>query len=209
MSLQTSLNNLWEIKSKPEKGWLKFIINRLLSFAMVASFGFILLVSLLIDTAIVLIQNSLSHLFNGITPYVISVFNVVFSFTVITLIFGLLFKVLPDAKIRWKDIWIGAIITTALFTLGKLLIGVYLGNSDLTSVYGAAGSFALILIWVYFSTIILLFGAEFTSKYALIYGRGIIPYKNAVKIKVVEIKKNQKPETTEKVFTEKTTTESN
>jgi membrane protein len=187
IALQTSLNNMWEIKAKPERGWLKFIINRLLSFAMVVSFGFVLLVSLLIDTILVLVQNSLESFFVGLTPYIFSVFNIVFSFGIITLIFGLLFKVMPDAKIHWRDIWVGALITTGLFTLGKFLIGVYLGNSDVTSAYGAAGSFVLILVWVYYSTIIFLFGAELTANYASQYGRGIVPYKNAVRIKVVEM----------------------
>lgn len=195
MSLQTSLNNMWEIKSKPERGWLKYIINRLLSFAMVVSFGFVLLVSLLIDTMLVLVQNSLSNLFDGLTPYILSGFNILLSFVIVSLIFGMLFKVLPDAKIYWRDVWVGAGITTILFVVGKLLIGVYMGNSDVTSAYGAAGSFALILIWVYYSTIIFLLGAEITATYAAMYGRGIIPYKNAVKTKVIEIEKeNQKVE---------------
>lgn len=199
MSLQTSLNNMWKIKSKPERGWLKYITNRLLSFAMVVSFGFVLLVSLLIDTVLVLVQTSLSSLFDGLTPYLLSGFNILLSFVIVSLIFGLLFKVLPDAKIYWRDVWVGAVITTTLFVAGKFLIGVYMGNSNLTSAYGAAGSFALILIWVYYSTIIFLLGAEITATYASLYGKGIIPYKNAVKTKVVEIQKdNQKIEEDEK-----------
>lgn len=189
MSLQTSLNNMWEIKSKPERGWLKYLINRLLSFAMVVSFGFVLLVSLLVDTVLVLVQNSLSSLFDGLTPYILSGFNILLSFVIVSLIFGMLFKVLPDAKIYWRDVWVGAAITTILFIVGKFLIGLYMGNSDVTSAYGAAGSFALILIWVYYSTIIFLLGAEITATYASLYGRGIIPYKNAVKTKVIEIEK--------------------
>ena len=106
---------------------------------------------------------------------------------IITLIFALLFKILPDAKIRWRDVWVGAFITTVLFTVGKYLIGFYLGNSNINSAYGAAGAFVIILIWVYYSTLIFLFGAEFTSVYASKHGKGIVPYKNAVKFKIVEV----------------------
>jgi membrane protein len=105
--------------------------------------------------------------------------------------------VLPDAKIKWSDVWVGAFLTTILFTLGKFLIGVYMGNSDQTSAYGAAGSFVLILIWVYFSTIIFLFGAELTAQYASNFGKGVVPYKNAVKVKVVEVELDGEKKTSE------------
>ena len=195
VSLQTSINKMWGIKPKPEKGWLKYIINRLLSFAVVVSFGFVLLVSLLIDTILVLIQNHVNQIFDGITAYLITAANLLVSMAIIALIFSLLFKILPDARVHWRDVWVGAIITTLLFTLGKYLIGFYLGNSGINSAYGAAGSFVIILIWVYYSTLIFLFGAEFTSVYATHRGKGIIPYKNAVKFKIVEVpdqKSNEK-----------------
>jgi membrane protein len=187
VSLQTSLNKMWGIKPKPEKGWLKYIINRLLSFAMVVSFGFVLLVSLLVDTILVIIQNKVSLGFDGLTAYLLTGVNLVVSFAIVTLIFSLLFKILPDAKTQWRDVWVGAFITTILFVFGKYLIGFYLGNSSINSAYGAAGSFVIILIWVYYSTLIFLFGAEFTSVYAARLGKGIVPYKNAVKFKVVEV----------------------
>ena len=187
VSLQTSLNKMWGIKPKPDKGWLKYIINRLLSFAMVVSFGFVLLVSLLLDTILVLVQNKVNLIFDGLTAYLVAAANLVVSMAIITLIFALLFKILPDAKIRWRDVWVGAFITTVLFTVGKYLIGFYLGNSNINSAYGAAGAFVIILIWVYYSTLIFLFGAEFTSVYASKHGKGIVPYKNAVKFKIVEV----------------------
>lgn len=190
VSLQTSLNNMWGIKPKPEKGWVKYIINRLLSFAVVISFGFVLLVSLIIDTILVLVQNKVNIVVDGLTPYLVTGVNLVVSLGIITLIFALLFKILPDARIQWRDVRVGAFITTILFTLGKYLIGVYLGNSSINSAYGAAGSFVVILIWVYYSTLIFLFGAEFTSVYAAQKGTGIIPKKNAVKFKKVEIAEN-------------------
>ncbi len=186
MALQSSLNNMWGIKAKPEKSWLKYIFNRLLSFAMVISFGFVLLVSLLLDTIMVIFQNIAAQYFNGITTYILSGANIMISFLIIICIFALMFKVLPDAKIVWKDAWVGATITAILFTLGKYLIGFYLGNSSINSAYGAAGSLVVILIWVYYSTVIFLLGAEVTSVYATESGRPIEPHAHAVRFKVVE-----------------------
>lgn len=196
ISLQASLNKIWGIKPKPKRGIVKFALNRLLSLAMVASVGFVLLVSLVVDTALVVFQGFLSRILEGITLYVVNVVNILISLTFITVIFGLMFKVLPDAKIRWKDVWVGAIITTALFTAGKFLIGFYLGNSSFNSAYGAAGSLVIILVWVYYSTTIFLFGAELTSVYAEEAGSKIRPYDTAVKVQVVELEKNDLNETT-------------
>src|SRR6187549_3310837 len=181
MALQSSLNSMWGIRSKPQKSWLKYIFNRLLSFAMVISFGFVLLVSLLIDTLLVIFQNIVARFFDGITTYIIATVNLGFSFLIVIGIFALMFKVLPDAKIRWRDVWVGATITTVLFTVGKYLIGFYLGNSTINSAYGAAGSLVVILIWVYYSTVIFLLGAEVTSVYATESGRPIEPYSHAVR----------------------------
>ncbi len=192
MSLQSSLNSMWGIRSKPQRSWLKFIINRLLSFAMVISFGFVLLVSLLLDTILVIFQNIVTRFFDGITTYIIQGVNLTISFVIITCIFALMFKVLPDARIRWRDVWVGASLTALLFTVGKYLIGFYVGNSPINSAYGAAGSLVVILIWVYYSTVIFLFGAELTSIYAHESGRPIEPYAHAVRFKIVEIP-NEKP----------------
>jgi membrane protein len=189
MSLQNSLNKIWGIKPKPERGWLKYIVNRLLSLAMVISFAFVLLVSLVVDTVLVVFQKILARVVEGLTLYLVTALNLVISLGIITLIFGLLFKVLPDATIRWRHVWVGALITTLFFTLGKYLIGFYLGNSSFNSAYGAAGSLVIILLWVYYSTVIFLFGAEFTSVYAKFKGAAIRPYSNAVKVQTIEVEK--------------------
>ncbi len=189
MSLQSSLNKIWGIKPKPERGWLKYIINRLISLAMVISFGFVLLVSLVIDTILVVFQGMLMRVMEGITLYLVTAVNIVISLTFITLIFGLLFKVLPDAKIKWSHVWVGAVVTTLLFTIGKYLIGFYLGSSTFNTAYGAAGSLVIILLWVYYSTVIFLFGAELTCVYARVVGAAVQPYNNAVKVQVVEVEK--------------------
>lgn len=189
ISLQSSLNNIWGIKAKPQRAWLKYIVNRLISLAMVISFGFLLLVSLVIDALIVVFQNILTRIMDWATVYMVTGVNLFISLGFITVIFGLLFKVLPDAKIKWRHVWVGAIITTVLFTLGKYLIGFYLGNSSFNSAYGAAGSLVIILLWVYYSTAIFLFGAEFTSVYAKFSGAPVQPYSNAVKVVEVEVEK--------------------
>ncbi|HMJ71589.1 MAG TPA: YihY/virulence factor BrkB family protein [Cyclobacteriaceae bacterium] len=189
MSLQSSLNKIWGIKPKPERGWLKYLINRLVSLAMVISFGFVLLVSLVIDTILVVFQGMLTRIMEGITLYLVTGLNIVISLTFITLIFALLFKVLPDAKIKWRHVWVGALMTTLLFTAGKYLIGFYLGNSSLNSAYGAAGSLVIILLWVYYSTVIFLFGAELTCVYARISGAAVQPIQTAVKVRSVEVEK--------------------
>ncbi|MEI9917771.1 MAG: YihY/virulence factor BrkB family protein [Bacteroidota bacterium] len=189
MSLQNSLNKIWGIKAKPQRGWLKYIINRLLSLAMVISFAFVLLVSLVVDTVLVVFQDMLTRVMEGVTLYLVTGLNLLISLGIVTVIFGLLFKVLPDAKIKWGHVWVGALITTLLFTLGKYLIGFYLGNSTFNSAYGAAGSLVIILLWVYYSTVIFLFGAEFTSAYAKFKGAAIQPYSNAVKVQTVEVEK--------------------
>jgi membrane protein len=189
MSLQSSLNKIWGIKPKPQRGWLKYIINRLVSLAMVISFGFVLLVSLVIDTVLVVFQGMLARIMEGVTLYLVTALNLIISLGFVTVIFGLLFKVLPDARIRWRHVWVGSLVTTLLFTAGKYLIGFYLGNSSFNSAYGAAGSLVIILLWVYYSTVIFLFGAELTYVYAKAQGAAIQPYSNAVKVQLVEVEK--------------------
>lgn len=196
ISLQMSLNKIWGIKSKPKRGFVKFILNRLLSLAMVGSVGFLLLVSLVIDAALVVFQDMLSRVLQGMTLDILNALNIFISLAFITVIFGLLFKVLPDAKIKWRDVWVGAVITTALFTIGKYVIGFYLGNSSFNSAYGAAGSVVIILVWVYYSTTIFLFGAELTSVYAEEFGSKIRPYDTAVKVQMVELEKDDQNKTT-------------
>lgn len=189
LSLQLSINQIWRIKPKPRKGFIKFIVNRLLSLAMVISMGFVLMVSLVVDTVIVMFQEKLADNFGGITLTIVTGLNITVSLLFIAVLFGLMFKMLPDAKIKWRDVWVGSLVTTALFTGGKFLIGLYLGNSSLTSAYGAAGSLVIILVWVYYSALIFLFGAELTYVYTKEVGSGIEPYTNAVRIETIEIEK--------------------
>lgn len=191
LSLQISINQIWKIKPKPKRGLIKFLVNRLLSLAMVISIGFVLMVSLVMDTLIVMFQERLSDNLGGVTLVIVTVLNVGMSFLFVALLFGLMFKMLPDAKIKWRDVWVGSLVTTALFTSGKFLIGLYLGNSSLNSAYGAAGSLVIILVWVYYSALIFLFGAELTYIYTKEIGSGIEPYSNAVRVETIEIEKKQ------------------
>jgi membrane protein len=195
-SLQSSLNKIWGIKPKPGKGIVKFVVNRLLSLAMVAVMGFLLLVSLVVDASLAIFQGFLSRIMEGFALHILNATNIVISFTIITVIFALVFKVLPDANVKWRDVWLGAIVTTVLFTIGKFFIGFYLGNSTFGSAYGAAGSLVIILVWIYYSTIIVLFGAELTSVYTEEIGERIKPTDTAVKVQQIEIEKNEKNETT-------------
>jgi len=188
-SLQNGINSIWGIKPKPKRGYIKFVVDRILSFAMVISIGFLLLVSLLVDALLSIFDNVISDLLSGSAVYVITFSNLIFSAGVVTLIFAMIFKVLPDAKIKWKDVWRGAIVTTILFIGGKFLIGLYLSTSTLANAYGAAGSLVLLLIWVYYSAVILLFGAEFTYVYSRLKGRSIKASKKAVRLKKIEIEK--------------------
>lgn len=187
VSLQNGLNKIWGIRPKPERGVVKFIFNRLLSLAMVISIGFLLLVSLLVDTLVVVFRNIVSEILSGMTYYFVAAFNIAFSLLVITLVFAMIYKVLPDARIRWRTVWVGAFVTTLLFSLGKYLIGFYLGNSSVGSAYGAAGSLVLLLIWVYYSSVLVLFGAEFTYVYSKARGYQIRPNKDAVIVKIQEV----------------------
>ncbi len=172
--LQEALNTVWNVKAKPNAGIWEFIRKRLLSFGMVLAIGFLLLVSLVLSAILSGISNLEINLLPGLTP-LWQIVNFVVSFGAIALLFALIYKYLPDAKIHWKDVWIGAIITALLFTIGKFLIGLYLGRGSLGSAYGAAGSLIVFLAWVFYSAQILLFGAEFTQVYARKYGKKILP----------------------------------
>jgi len=191
ISLQDSLNTIWSIKVKPKKGIIKFIINRLLSLAMIAVIGFLLLVSLLADTVISFIQTHIKDILDGATFYIIQIMNITISLGFITLVFAIIFKVLPDAKLKWKDVWVGAFVTTVLFVAGKFALGFYLGKANLTDSYGAAGSFVAILVWVYYSVLILLFGAQVTFVYSKEMGRVILPTEEAVAITTTEIERER------------------
>ncbi len=178
--IQDSINYIWSVKAKPQRGWLRFIINRLLSFSIIISMGFILLVTLMINALMELLSERLMRLFSEGTVYLFYTVNLVLIFVVVTILFAAIFKILPDARIRWKDAFIGASFTAVLFLGGKFLIGYYLGKSNIGIVYGTAASIIFILLWVYYSSVILYFGAELTRMYAIMIGGGIQPDKTAV-----------------------------
>jgi membrane protein len=178
--IQDSINYIWSLKAKPKRGIVKLIRNRLLSFSLIISLGFLFLVSLLLNTLMDLLSDRLMELFPNTMYYVFYLVNLVIVLAVITLLFAVIFKVLPDGTIKWKDSFIGAFFTAILFSIGKTLIGLYLGNSSLGATYGAAASVIIILTWVYYTSIILYFGAEFTKVNALEYGKGIVPNNTAV-----------------------------
>jgi membrane protein len=178
VQLQDALNSVWGVRRRAGRGLRNFIKARLLSFALLAGIGFLLLVSPILDAGL----SGLGKFMFGSPPAQEIVWqgvNFVVSFGVITLLFAMLFKVLPDAKIAWRDVWIGAVITALLFNLGKFLFGLYLGRSSVTSAYGAAGSLVVVLLWVYYSAQILLFGAQFTQIYSNRYGSHIEPVPGA------------------------------
>lgn len=187
--IQDSINLIWKLKAKPRKGWawLKLIINRLLSFSMIITLGFILLVSLLLNGAMDLLLNNLMEKFPQITVILVYILNLVLTFIISTFIFGAIFKVLPDARVKWKHVWVGAVVTAVLFMIGKFLISYYLGHSRMTSAYGAAGSIIIILLWVYYSAMILYFGAAFTHVYAAHTGSRIYPNNYAVWVQQIEV----------------------
>ena len=189
--IQSSINFIWGLKAKPDKGFVKFIKNRLMSFSMIASVGFLLLVSLMVNTVMDVINARLLVYFPDSTIYLFYVVNIVILFATTTMLFSIIFKTLPDGNIAWKDALIGSSFTSLFFMIGKFAIGFYLGSLTVATVYGAAGSVIIILIWVYYSAIILYFGAEFTKVYANARGSKIIPndYAVAIKVEVTELPK--------------------
>lgn len=178
--MQDSINYIWSVKAKPKKGWLKYLTNRLLSFSLILGFSFILLVSLLVNAILNLLSEKLTRLLPSYTLQFFHVINSIIIIIVISGLFAVIFKVLPDAVISWKDALIGAVFTALLFLLGKFLINYYIGTSNLGVTYGTAASIIIILTWVYYSSIILYFGAEFTKMYAIQTGSGIHPKDTAV-----------------------------
>jgi membrane protein len=187
--IQDSINRLWKLKAKPRKGrgLFRFIINRLLSFSMIISLGFILLVSLIINGAMDLLVNNLLKNFPSVTVIVAYIINIIVTFFITALVFGLIFKVLPDARIQWKHVRVGAFTTAFFFMAGKFLISYYLGHSTMSTAYGAAGSVIIVLLWVYYSSAILYFGASFTREYAVEMGSRIHPNNYAVWVEQVEV----------------------
>ena len=179
--LKTSLNAIWNVQPKPGRGILGIIQDRILSFGFILVVGFLLLISLLLTAAIAVMGEWFSGMVPGMEPLA-HIVNLVLSLALITLLFAMIFKFLPDAKIAWHDVWIGAFITALLFIVGKFALGFYLGKSAVGSSYGAAGSLIVLLLWVYYSSQILFFGAEFTQVYANRVGSHVDPADNAVAV---------------------------
>lgn len=190
--IQDSINDIWGLKPKPKQGWLKLIKNRLLSFGIIASLGFLLLVSLAVTAVVEALGKRLEAAFPDVAVVVFYIINLILTLGVTTLLFAVIFKVLPDAKIKWSDVWAGAITTSLLFLVGKFAISFYISKSDVGSTYGAAGSLVILLVWIYYSSIILYFGAVFTKAYAVKYGSAIKPNDYAVTTKKVEIEGGKK-----------------
>jgi membrane protein len=181
--LEDSLNRIWKVQPLPGRGWLMMLKDRLLSFAMLLVVGFLLMVSLAASTALQFLQNfssefiSVDNLPGGFSVWKAA--NVVVSLVIITVLFAAIFKILPDVRLRWRDVGVGAIVTAVLFTIGKYVLGIYLGVATVASAYGAAGSLVVLLIWVYYSSQIVLFGAEFTRVYVLKKGVQVLPARHA------------------------------
>jgi len=171
--LQDSLNLIWSLKAKPRKGIVKFLLNRVISFSMVLTLGFMLIVSLLVNTVINLLSERIFSVYEE-WAWIAQTLNVTFIIAIVTTLFAFMFKFLPDAKIKWKHVWVGALFTSGLFLLGKFAIGFYLSTSSIATSFGAAGSLAILLAWVYYSSAILFFGAEFTKNYSIANGYKIV-----------------------------------
>ena len=189
VSLQTALNQAWKVEPDPKRGGIKnFITKRMLSLGMVLGIAFLVLVSLALSAALTAAGDVL---FGSLGETVGHVLNLVLSFAVITLLFAAMFKVLPDAKVAWRDVWVGAVATSVFFVVGKYLIGLYIGQSDPGNTFGAAGALAVLLVWIYYAAVIVLLGAEFTRAWISQHGREIEPEKGAVR--VIERKEHVDP----------------
>ena len=186
--LQDALNTIWGVKAKPGGGIWGFLRNRFLSFAMVAGVCFLLLVSLTLESLLKAFSHYVQTVLPGGIVVALAVYFI-FDFAVVVLLFAMIFKFLPDVEIQWRDVWIGAVITTILFGIGKWLLGFYLGSGAAGSAYGAASSLITLLLWVYYSSQILLFGAEFTQVYAARAGRAFKPTEYAVLVETKEVER--------------------
>ena len=187
--LQISLNQIWNVESNPKSSFIEFLAKRALSLVMILVIGLLLLITLVISTLLSVLSEWIRSSMADVFLYLSFVLNFLISFGVITVLFALIFKVMPDVRIRWRTVWIGAVVTSFLFVTGKFGLGIYFGQSDPASVYGAAGTIILILLWVYYSCLILFFGASFTFVYAQFKHHPVEPSKYAVKVKTIKITK--------------------
>ena len=191
--LQTSLNTIWGVTPKAGQGVWGFVRQRFISFAMVLSIGFLLLVSLVISAIVTSLTRFMGNFLGG-AEILAHGLDLLVSFILVTALFAMIYKFLPDVRIQWRDVWIGAALTSVLFTVGKFLIGLYLGHSGVSSAYGAAGSLITVLLWVYYSSLIFFLGAEFTQVYASQYGSGVTPTENAEPISANRKRETPPPE---------------
>ena len=190
--IQDSINIIWKVKAKPKRGWVKLLKDRLLSGSIIVGLGFLLIVSLIVNGVLLTISDMLKARFPDLTIVLLNAANLAISFLVITVLFGVIFKVLPDAKISWKHVRAGAFFTACLFLLGRYLIGIYIETTAAGSPYGAAGSIIVILLWVYYTAAILYFGAEFTRAYTSFKGAKIEPAEYAVYVEQKEKERDVK-----------------
>jgi len=185
--LQESLNAIWGVMARPSRnGFVVLLVRRLLSFALVLTIGFLLLISLILTTVLTVLTSH-AEVFLPLPPTVLRALDMLVALTVITVLFAMIFKVLPDVELRWRDVWRGAFITAVLFGVGRTLISIYLGRTGLSSAYGTAGSLVLLLMWIYYSTLILLFGVEFTRAYLIEHGGRVRPKSKAVRVRSVVV----------------------
>src|SRR5690625_213890 len=187
IDIQDSINIIWRIKPKPKKGWIKYILNRLISFSMVLGLGFLLIASLLINSIILVLVNFFNEIIPGISNQMLNNLKIALTFIIITSTFGFIFKFLPDAKVRIKTVIYGAVLTSLLFMLGRFGLSIYLQNNATASAFGAAGSIIILMLWVYYSAAILYYGAEFIKEYSNTFEDGIHPNNIAVLVKNTEI----------------------
>ena len=186
-NLQISLNKIWEIKPTPENGIMAFIMKRLLSFGFVVGLGFLLMVTLVINAVVLGFMDKIAELVPGLGEILLAIGTWLLTTVITAAVFAVMFRYLPDAKARWRDILIGSLFTAILFGLGRILIGFYIGNSDFSSTYGAAGAMITLLVWTYYNSQIMFLGAEFTYVWARRSGNPIVPDNHAVRIRVKEV----------------------
>lgn len=188
--IQDSVNKIWSVKAKPEKGWLKLLKDRLLSGSIIIGLGFLLIVALVVNGAVSAFDYLLKEWLPDFSVILLTALTALVNFLVLALLFGVIYKVLPDAKIKWRDVRAGALFTAALFMLGRYVIGIYIDKADVGSPYGAAGSLIIILIWVYYSAAILYISTSFTKVYAAAKGENIRPSDHAVYVEEKEVGSN-------------------
>lgn len=187
LDIKDSINQIWQIRTKPGGIWLRLLLNRLLSFSLIVSMGFLLLVSLVVSAFLDLLSEKLSTIFSNGLVIVFMVVNYLLILTITSGLFYGIYRFLPDARLHWKDLTVGSIFTSIMFMIGKYLITLYISNSSFTVTYGAAASIIIMLAWVYYSAAILYLGAEFTKQYAIHAGKGITPKENAFMVQQEEV----------------------